>query len=303
MNQRPFFSVVIPLYNREKLILNTIQSVFNQDVEVTFEIIIVDDGSKDGSAHVVKRIGDPRIKYIHQNNAGATTARNTGIDAATGKYIALLDSDDTFLPHHLRANYDVLKDNPNLVLYSRIVVDRGDAGTFLKPPRTIRKDEHMSDYLLRDRGFVQTSTVVLPAELAKRVRYKEGLPYGQDTDFAIRLYAHGAEFKMLDEPGAIWVDIDDSNRVSTRFTAASRLNWLESVKDIITPKAYLGDCGWPVAKGFVKEGRYFKALSLYLKAVLNGCYSFRLAGIIGMQVVFGDFYRQIADFYIKAKNR
>lgn len=302
MDQQPFFSVVIPLYNRERLIENTIKSVLNQDFSLPIEIIVVDDGSKDDSAKVVKGIGDPCIKYFYQNNAGATVARNRGIDAAIGKYIALLDSDDTFLPHHLQANYEALKEDPELVLYSRIVVDRGTAGTFLKPPRGIARNEHMSDYLLRDRGFVQTSTVVLSSSLAKLVRYREGLPYGQDTDFAIRLYGHGAKFKMLQDPGAIWVDLDDANRVSSKFTSASRIEWLESVKEIITPRAYIGDYGWPVAKGLVKEGRYFAALTYYFKAVFSGCYSFKLASVIGMQVLFGGFYRKIADFYIKLKN-
>ena len=305
ITQDPFFSVVIPLHNRASLIKKTIDSVFNQDTDVPFEIIIVDDGSTDDSARVIKEINDSRIKYIYQSNAGANTARNKGIDAAAGKYVALLDSDDTFLPHHLGAAYKALLLNPDLVIYSRIIVDRGNGRTFLKPPRGLQEGEHIAEYMLCDRGFLQTSTVVLKTSLAKKVRYAVGLPYGQDTDFALRLYAEGAAFQMLEEPGAIWLDIQDNNRVSsTKSSPDIRLKWLESVRDLITKRAYLGDSGWFVAKLYARQGKFGKALSLYSKAVLNGCYKPSFAMIVGMQIFFsGSLYRKIANVYIGLKSK
>lgn len=301
--KRPFFSVVIPLHNREGLIENTIRSVLSQSTTQEFEIIVIDDGSKDSSAEVVRAIQDDRLTYYYQSNAGANRARNHGIDKARGHYIAMLDSDDIFLPNHLQNAYEALQLNPNSVLYSRIIVDRGTAGTFLKPPRAIRPDEPMSEYLLCGRGFLQTSTVVLPAALAKKVRYDEALPYGQDTDFAIRLSAAGAAFQMIEEPGAIWQDINDKNRVSSKFTSASRLEWLGRVEHLITRKAFYGDMGWAVAKGYAKEGRIDKALSLYFGAVFRRCYSLRLSVIIGMQIVLGPTYRNLTDLYVSLKRK
>ena len=97
----PYFSIIIPLYNREKLISRAISSCFNQDFQ-DFEIIVVDDGSTDGSCDAVKRINDPRLRLIrHEKNRGVCPARNTGIANARGEWILPFDSDDELLPNVL----------------------------------------------------------------------------------------------------------------------------------------------------------------------------------------------------------
>ncbi|QYS90674.1 glycosyltransferase family 2 protein [Flavobacterium covae] len=87
------FSVIIPLYNKENYIYNTLISVINQTYTY-FEIIIVNDGSTDKSLEIVKNINDSRIKIFEQNNKGVSSARNLGIKNATGSLIAFLDADD-----------------------------------------------------------------------------------------------------------------------------------------------------------------------------------------------------------------
>ncbi len=106
-------SVIIPLYNAEKYIGRTLQSVLNQTYD-NLEIIIVDDESPDNSVQVCQRFTDPRIKIVHQKNRGLPGARNTGIRNAKGEYIAFMDADDIWLPEklakhiaHLESNSDV----------------------------------------------------------------------------------------------------------------------------------------------------------------------------------------------------
>ena len=89
----PYFSVVISLYNKEKHIQSTIESVLAQTF-VDFEIVIVNDGSIDTSETIVKSFTDNRIHYFHQENQSASAGRNAAISKATGTYIALLDADD-----------------------------------------------------------------------------------------------------------------------------------------------------------------------------------------------------------------
>ncbi len=94
----PYFSIIIPMYNRERFIARAINSCLNQDFE-NYEIIVVDDGSTDKSVDVVKKYTDPRIKLIcHKVNRGVGPARNTGVDEATGEWVICLDSDDELLP-------------------------------------------------------------------------------------------------------------------------------------------------------------------------------------------------------------
>ncbi len=95
----PLFSVVIPTYNRKDEVLKAIDSVLDQTCQ-DFEIVVVDDGSDDGTKDALDALGDDRIRYVcHEKRSGANTARNTGIGKARGQYIAFLDSDDVFLPN------------------------------------------------------------------------------------------------------------------------------------------------------------------------------------------------------------
>lgn len=294
MRPDPFFSVVIPVYNRANVLAAAIRSVIVQS-EQDFEIVIVDDGSGDDPKPVVDAFADPRIRFIRQENAGGGAARNTGIDAASGDYIAFLDSDDVFLPEHLAAMRKLVEGRTNVAAYARMVVDRGEGRTFLKPPRAIRTDEHMATYLLCDRGFVPTITLVVDAATARRVRYDTSLPFGQDTDFAIRLFLAGRSFVMAEEPGAVWRDTYDPNRASAGRKGARLTAWLENLRPQIPAKAYDGARGWLIAKGLAPTDT-FGALELYLRAVLRGCYRPKLALTIFLQLFVPDrIYRRLAD--------
>lgn len=113
-------SVIIPLYNTEKYIEECINSARMQTYE-NLEIIVVDDGSTDSSGNIADRIAteDKRINVIHKENEGVSTARNTGLDAATGEYIAFLDSDDTYDKDALRGLKDILEKEDADLVYGR----------------------------------------------------------------------------------------------------------------------------------------------------------------------------------------
>ena len=107
----PAVSVIIPAYNLARFLPLAVQSVFKQTLQ-DFEVIVVDDGSTDETREVVQPfMEDGRFRYIYQENQGLSATRNTGIRAAKGKYIALLDADDTFLPHKLAVQTAWLQEN------------------------------------------------------------------------------------------------------------------------------------------------------------------------------------------------
>lgn len=105
-------SVVIPLFNKEGLIGDTINSVLNQTCQ-NFEIVVVNDGSSDHSVVEVEAINDCRIRLINQSNAGVSEARNRGIQEAKGKYIAFLDADDKWHPDYLESINELIKAYPD----------------------------------------------------------------------------------------------------------------------------------------------------------------------------------------------
>ena len=98
--KKPFFSIIIPTYNRAKTILSTIQSVLNQSFH-NWELLIIDDGSTDNTKSLIKSFIDKRIIYIYQENSERSEARNNGIVNAKGDYICFIDSDDLFHKNHL----------------------------------------------------------------------------------------------------------------------------------------------------------------------------------------------------------
>lgn len=110
-------SIVIPLYNKEKQVAHTLQSVFNQTFQ-DFEIVIVDDGATDGSITEVEKFSDSRIRLIHQRNAGVSAARNRGIEEAKGELIAFLDADDEWKPEYLATQYHLYQKYPDCSVYA-----------------------------------------------------------------------------------------------------------------------------------------------------------------------------------------
>ena len=108
-------SVIIPTFNRKKTLGRAIQSVMNQSLS-PFEILIIDDGSNDGTEEWVKE-NFQNIKYIYQNNRGVSSARNKGIENAYGDWVAFLDSDDEWLPNKLYEQVKAIESNPGMKFF------------------------------------------------------------------------------------------------------------------------------------------------------------------------------------------
>ena len=116
MHPTPRFSVVIPTYNRGHCVAASVESVLAQTLPC-HELIVVDDGSTDDTADVISRYGD-RVRYIRQANGGVSAARNAGIAAASGDWIAFLDSDDEWAPQKLAAHAEALRREPSAVAHA-----------------------------------------------------------------------------------------------------------------------------------------------------------------------------------------
>lgn len=195
-------SVIIPTYNRESTIKRSIESVVSQTYPV-LEILIVDDGSTDETIAVIeKEYAGRNIKIIRQNHKGAQAARNAGIKAARGKYIAFLDSDDEWLPEKLELQVEALKKDESAIIcgdgYMQIDWRNGIPEAYRKlgikqQPRN-RKRLRLSGksgfaykYILRE-SFINFSSLLVSKEnLMKIGLLDERVPSFQEWDTAIRL--------------------------------------------------------------------------------------------------------------------
>ena len=118
-------SVIIPAYNAEKTIIRCLKSVCEQKLS-NIEILVVDDGSEDSTASIVKNLAekDSRIRYIYKDNGGVSSARNKGLECAKGKYISFVDSDDYVLPDIYISMIDFMKHGADLVISGFKINDR-----------------------------------------------------------------------------------------------------------------------------------------------------------------------------------
>ncbi|KAA2244279.1 glycosyltransferase family 2 protein [Salinarimonas soli] len=295
-------SVVVPVYNRGTELLAAVDSVLKQSY-TSIEIVVVDDGSTiDIGALVRDAFPDAPIRVVRQANAGAGAARNRGIDEARGVYTAFLDSDDVWLPWHLENAVGLLAGKRpaegTCAAFAPIIADRGGDCSLVRPHRAPRAGENLSTYLMCDRGFVPTSTLVLPTEFARRVRYEPIARYGDDTDFAIRLHLAGCTFVMCEQPGALVYDQNGSERLSLSRYEIADFRWLENIKDSIPRSAYLGYRGWHVAK-MVARTKPWMAARMFAVAVAGRAYRPTLAVAIAAQIMLpARLYRKVSDLII-----
>ncbi|MDA3890628.1 MAG: glycosyltransferase [Salinivirgaceae bacterium] len=137
--ERPFFSIVIPTYNRANFIGKTILSVLNQTY-TNFELLVIDDGSTDNTQEFVNSINDKRLQYYKKENAERGAARNFGINKSVGDYITFLDSDDQFYVTHLEEAFIFINDNnPNILFQGYEIISETKKTKQIFPNKDINK--------------------------------------------------------------------------------------------------------------------------------------------------------------------
>jgi len=243
----PFFSIVIPAYNRRDVIGDTLASCMAQSWS-DCEVIVVDDGSSDGTPDVVaghaRRF--PGIRLLTTVNRGPAAARNLGVREARGKYIAFLDSDDRFLPEKLEVFARHIEESGADFLYGPVLSERGNGAIWLRPESGLAEGENIFDYLFLRRGVVLPSTVVVERDAALRYPFLESLWFGDNDQFAVDMWRAGVRFHFVEQPLTRYADKEDSSRLSRLplFDHASPrhrafFDWMESQRPFMSKQAYL----------------------------------------------------------------
>ena len=239
----PAFSVVIPTYQRAGAVTAAIRSCLASTFP-DFEVVVVDDGSTDGTEAVVRAFADPRVRFVRQANSGPSVARNTGGLHARGRHVAFLDSDDEFAPDKLAAFAEAIAaegaSDDRTVWYSQLHFDRGPGNRLVKPRRGIEPEETVGDYLFAGEGMMQTSTLVVPRTLFEKVRFDPTVRNLEDYDLCLRLERAGARFRMLRRPLVVWYDHATDARVSHGSSAAYIEAWADRRRGLLSGRAYHG---------------------------------------------------------------
>lgn len=244
----PLVSVIIPTFHRPQLVLRAVRSALHQTVG-SLEIIVVVDGQDHATCTALSQIIDSRLRVIvPPRHLGNADARNAGISHSRGRWVALLDDDDFWLPHKVELQLRTVERSA----YAHPIVScrlRAQTGTeeFVWPKRHPRQNEPLSEYLFcrtrpfNGEGMVQTSTIFTSSELLKRVPFCSGLKRFVDIDWllrAVRLEGTGVEFVPTLEPLVVWHIEDDRTRISRTNDWRHSLGWIQQSRHLVTPRAY-----------------------------------------------------------------
>lgn len=209
-------SVVIPLYNMERHVAQTIGTVLSQSFQ-DFEIVVVDDGSTDGSVRAVEAIRDPRIHLIRQLNGGAASARNAGIATARGEWITFLDSDDIWLPHNLASHFSILDRNPDISWSAGNFLIRRGRRTSREIPIPAALIQRMENGVAPEAleflacGLFCTGTVLARKSIFKEIGVMDtALKTAEDLDLWLRIALQYPRFAYCPGPIAEYRDVPDS---------------------------------------------------------------------------------------------
>lgn len=179
-----FFSIVLPTFNRGRLISRAIESVLHQAFS-EWELLIIDDGSRDDTFGAIRNyvLNDERIRYHFSRNRGLAMARNLGCSMARGNYFTFLDSDDEYREDHLQSRYNILSRTPAIELLHGGVEIIGDP--YVADKFDPSKNIHIAD-------CVVGGTFVIRRDLWQRLVGFRDVPYGDDNEFFERAREHGA---------------------------------------------------------------------------------------------------------------
>jgi glycosyltransferase involved in cell wall biosynthesis len=203
----PLVSVVMPSYNHEEFIAESIESVLGQDFD-DFELIIVDDASTDSSRQIIQKYAaeDSRIRVIlHEANCGIAKTMNDGIEAAKGKFIAFTASDDVWTKARLTKQLAVIASNENLIVWSEgEVIDRkgqpvGKSFSELHRTALRKKSGDIFQELLAKHNYIFGATLLYKKMNLGEIRYDESLMFLNDYKFVVDL-ARKYEFYYIAEP-------------------------------------------------------------------------------------------------------
>lgn len=262
MKKQPKVSVIIPTYNRAKIIHKTIESALSQTFR-NFEVIIVDDGSEDDTRSIVEQYNG--VKYIYQPHRNVSCARNNGISHANGEYIAFLDSDDVWLPMKLEKQVRFLNTSEVAMVHTDrhlICMPNNRRSQLLPTPQKLANDRH---HLLSGTSNIAMTVMVKKEVLEEIGCFDEALTTTQDIDLWYRI-AKSYEIALISDQLMYSYKYEDSlcasnfeQKYTDRLTVYQRL--LQDDHPLINKEEFqqrMINTAYALAIEKYKKGKYFE---------------------------------------------
>lgn len=196
----PKVSVIMPVYNGERYLRQSIGSILAQSFS-DFELIIVNDGSTDGTAMIISSFADPRIRtLVNENNSGIIIALNKGLEAATGVYLCRMDADDVSLPDRLMKQVGYMDAHPDIAVLGAGVIFIDPAGNTIRLMKFPESPEAVRRSMLVHNPFAHGSVCMRRAVVSEMGNYNLQFLHNEDYDLWLRLAAHGHRMANLPDP-------------------------------------------------------------------------------------------------------
>jgi glycosyltransferase involved in cell wall biosynthesis len=242
----PRVTAVIPTRNRPDLVCRAVRSVLSQTV-TDIECIVVIDGPDSATVEALAHIDDTRLQVLAlEENVGGNEARNFGVRAGRGEWIALLDDDDEWLPRRLEIQLAVATTPAPVTMVASRFLDRMSYGDLVRPRKFPKPKQHISEFLWCEvsplggiEGFPQTSTWLIERNFLLEVPFTKNLKALQDLDWLLHAFANPRmQVRFIDEPLIIFHNDMGRARVAKRIDWQFCRDWAMRNRDLFTKRAF-----------------------------------------------------------------
>ncbi|EMD1177440.1 glycosyltransferase family 2 protein [Vibrio harveyi] len=246
MSNKPYFSILLSVYNGSAYIESCLDAIFNQSFK-DWELILIDDGSSDNLKEIISKnkYDDSRIKYFHKENSGLTQSLNFGINKCKGLWIVRQDVDDISLPNRLQVLRDAILESECRFFYSQArVYDFKTNNVRITPRKAFQHGFGLN--VLRFGNYIAHGTIAIEAELIKEVKYNEKHKVAQDFGLYVELAKLGIKGHMIPIP------LYELNKVPDSISEKKLQLQLSTVSEIIK-ETYSNDRYFILNKLFFKR--------------------------------------------------
>ena len=260
MHRTTQVSAIIPTRSRPDLVVRAVRSALAQTYE-NLEVIVVIDGPDPATEKTLEQVGDKRLKIIALPAAGgAAQARNIAAESARGDWIAFLDDDDEWVPEKTELQMERAESSAYRYPIVSAQLWARTSRYQLIWPRT-EPHQPLSEYLLArnswsyGEGLLSTITLLVPKDLLAEIPFRSGLKRHQDLDWVLRAAEHeGVGIEFIAKPLAIWHQAEERKSISTGTDWRISLEWIDSVRPIITGRAYASFLATHIAPHAARAG-------------------------------------------------